>query len=325
MIVMGKLFGYGIGHGIAGIDKNGQPGILQECNGGTLLIDDVDSLPLDTQSQILRVIDGLDFHNAAGKSKSISVDVRFLFASNVNLEQSVKEGLFRKDLYRRIGGSFNKIEIPPLRERKQDIPLLINYFIEKFNSKYNVKFKLADSALELLYNHEYREGNIGELRSLIEIACESSRIEGEGIITQKHFALVNNIKNEKAEIFSNQQSIFNDNEERKLSVMRDNHFRIDVSEEQLGFKSGSHTLSHYLRGMSLKALSKSNWDIETASKLIIGLDLNGVTKRVIKTKMAGYLKNISVKINSKQESALYTNLPKEYHQYLDSTINNLNK
>ena len=325
MIVLGKLFGYGSGHGISGIDKNGQPGILEECNGGTLLIDDVDSLPIDTQSQILRVIDGLDFHHAAGKSKSISVDVRFLFASNVNLEQSVKDGFFRKDLYRRIGGSFNKIEIPPLRNRKQDIQLLANYFAGKFSSKYNMKFKIAEGALDLLHSHEYREGNIGELHALIEIACESSRIEGDGIITQKHFPSINKNKNGKNKYEDKYKTIFNESEEKKLAVMRDNYFRIDISEEQLGFKTGSRTLSHYLRGISLKALSQSNWELETAAKLIIGPDLNGKTEEIIKTKMDGYIKNIISKKGTKQESSLFTNLPKEYHKYLNTAILSLKK
>ncbi len=322
LIVLGKLFGYGPGHGITGIDKEGHKGVLEECDGGTLLIDDVDSLPLDTQSQLLRVIDGLDFHYAAGKSKSISVDVRFLFASNANLEQSIKDGMFRKDLYRRIGGSYNKIEIPALRDRKHDIPLLANYFIERYSKKHNINYKLTDSALNVLFKHEYREGNIGELKTLIEIACESSRIEGEGIITQKHFSSIN-----KRDIQTSEEhgtKVFNEEEKEKLSVLRDNYFRMDISEELLGFKPGSHTLSHYLRGMSLKALSYTDWNVEPAAKLIIGQELNGKTHALIRMKIKGYIKNITSKKSTGQESVLYTNLPKEYHKFLNSAIKNFN-
>ncbi len=322
LIVLGKLFGYGPGHGITGIDKDGQKGILEECDGGTLLIDDVDSLPLDTQSQLLRVIDGLDFHYAAGKSKSISVDVRFLFASNVDLEKSIKEGRFRKDLYRRIGGSYNKIEVPALRNRKPDIPLLAEYFIEQYSKKHKIDYKLTHSALNILYKHDYREGNIAELRTLIEIACESSRIEGEGIITQKHFPSIN-----IHEIFlheDNQQEVFNEDEQKKLSVLRENYFRMDISEEQLGFKPGSHTLSHYLRGISLKALSYSEWKVERAVKLIIGQELNGKTQSLIRTKIEGYIKNITSKKIVGEEKVLFRNLPKEYHKFLNSAIRNFN-
>lgn len=324
LIVLGKLFGYGPGHGITGIDKNGQPGILEECDGGTLLIDDVDSLPMDTQSQLLRVIDGLDFHYAAGKSKSISVDVRFLFASNANLEQSVKEGLFRKDLYRRIGGSFNKIEIPPLRKRKADVALLANYFIEKYSAKYNTKFKLTDGALSLLFKHKYKEGNIGELSTLMEIACESSRIEGEGKVSKKHFPTLTSGMTMEDDEKKSGKDVFSENEIDKLAVLRDNYFRMDISEEQLGFRTGSHTLSHYLRGMSLKALSHANWDLDPASKLIVGPDLNGKTQALIKTKMEGYIKNITVKKSDNNEDVLFRNLPKEYHQFLQSALENFN-
>ena len=108
----------------------------------------------------------------------------------------------------------------------------------------------------------------------------------------------------------------------KLSVLRDNYFRIDISEEQLGFTLGSHTLSHHLRGISFKALAVTDLDIERASNLIIG-NLNGVTKKTIKNRIAGYLKNIRLKINSEKEDSLYTNLPKDYHKYLDSIIDNL--
>lgn len=318
MIVLGKLFGYGHGHGIAGINKNGQPGILELCNGGTLLIDDIESLPLDTQSQILRVVDGLDFHHAAGKSESISVDVRFLFASNVNLEQKVKEGLFRKDLFRRIGGSFNKIEIPPLRERIQDIPLLVNNFLGKYCKKNKIQLAVSNEAMNLLLNHQYKEGNIGELKVLIELACESARIEGNKSLTINHFPAIS--ESEKKNNHKSFGSFFNDGEKEKLSVLRNNNFKINISEELLGFKTGSHTLSHYLRGMSLKALFHTNWNLELAVRAIIGTEVNGNIAELIKKRIDGYQKNINIKKNTNQESSLYTNLPKEYHEYLSAAI-----
>lgn len=325
LVVLGKLFGYGPGHGLTGIDKEGQPGILEECHGGTLLIDDVDSLPLDTQSQLLRVVDGLDFHYAAGKSKSISVDVRFLFASNVNLEQSVKEGRFRKDLYRRIGGSFNQIAIPALRKRKSDIPLLANYFVQTYCSKHNADIKLSERALDLLCKHDYREGNIGELKTLIEVACERSRIEGEGVISLKHFPSIIGAVTTEMNWDDDQgnENIFNQDELNMLSVLRDNLFRMDICEVLLGYKPGSHTLSHYLRGISLKALSHADWEIESATNLVTGSDLNGKTKRLVRSKIEGYIENIKSKKNVEQENKLYKNLPKEYHKYLNSALRNL--
>lgn len=317
-IVLGKLFGYGPGHGIIGINKNGQQGILELCNNGTLLIDDVESLPLDTQAQILRVVDGLDFHYAVGISKSISVDVRFLFASNANLEQKVKEGLFRKDLFRRIGGTFNKIEIPPLRERKQDIPLLAEYFVNKYCKKNMVQFSISNEAINLLLNHDFMEGNIAELKVLIELACENARIEGSKNLTVRHFPTISKRENKK--YHKPIDGLFSDSEKEKLSVLRKNNFRISISEELLGFKKGSHALSHYLRGMSLKALFHSKWNWYLAVQVLVGSNENSSVAEILQKRMQGYQRNIELKIKANQESSLFTNLPKEYHEFLAAAI-----
>ena len=154
---MGKLFGYGAGHGLRGIHEAGQKGALELCDGGTLFIDDVDALPMDTQSQLLRVVDGLSFHPAAGQPKEMKADVRFLFATHIDLEQRVKEGRFRKDLYRRMGGSYNRILIPPLRKRKSDIPLLARKFLEDYNLRFETKLSLSEDALHSLMRHDYRK------------------------------------------------------------------------------------------------------------------------------------------------------------------------
>ena len=122
------------GMGCGASMRPGRNGVLELCDGGTLFIDDVDALPMETQSQLLRVVDGLGFHPAAGQTKEMKADVRFLFATHIDLEQRVKEGRFRKDLYRRMGGSYNRILIPPLRERKSDIPLLAKKFLEDNNT-----------------------------------------------------------------------------------------------------------------------------------------------------------------------------------------------
>ncbi|MFQ5825561.1 MAG: sigma 54-interacting transcriptional regulator, partial [bacterium] len=319
MIVLGKLFGYGPGHGIQGIDKNGQKGIVEECHRGTLLIDDVDALPLETQAQILRVVDGLPFHPAAGKSRNICSDIRFIFATNVDLEQRLRQGSFRKDLFRRMGGSVNKIEIPPLRDRKSDIPLLVNYFIGQVSNRFGVDFEITTGALKLLTGHDYYEGNIGELRMLIELACENARIEGDSTISEKHFPAIAKMEYQVIEKSNFSTGIFNRKECNELFVLRKNNFRMEASEHELGYRRGSRTLSHHLRGICLKALSRVDWNIDAASELIVG-SLDGKTEEIIKTRIIGYLKNISDKRKLSQEASLYKNLPKEYHAVLKKSI-----
>jgi len=325
MIVLGKLFGYGPGHGLKGINENGQEGILEECDGGTFLIDEVEALPLESQAQLLRVVDGLYFHPAAGKIRNITSDIRFIFITNIDIEERVKEGLFRKDLFRRMGGSINKIEIPPLRNRKSDILPLIKYFISNYRKKHNVDLQICDNVLKLLYNYNYVEGNIGELRMIIEIACESARIERETIISEEHLPPIS-IDNDKQKVrVSHSLKIFNEKECKELTVLKKNHFHMEISEEELGYNRGSRTLSHHLRGMCLKAFSQTVWNIEEATKLITdSININGKVEKIIKSKIEGYVKNISDKVKTSQENSLFKNLPKEYHQLLKNTINHLN-
>ncbi|MCH8905106.1 MAG: sigma 54-interacting transcriptional regulator [Bacteroidetes bacterium] len=321
MIILGKLFGYGQGHGIRGISKNGQKGIIEQCNSGTLFIDDLDALPLETQAHLLRVLDGLSFHPAAGKLRNITADVKFLFASNVDLEQRVKEGAFRKDLFRRIGGSYIKIEIPTLRERKSDIPLLAKHFLNNYGKRFSTKLHMSDDALSVLMNHDYVEGNIAELKVLIELACENARIQGDMTLSEKHLPGLGKVKNHSIVKVAFPPNIFNEKEIRELTTLHKNKFRIKISEEELGFKQGSRTLSHHLRGICLKALAHTEWNIDEASRILTGEEKRTGYQIIIRQKIEAYIKNLTRKENSDQKKSLYKNLPKEYYSFVDQAIN----
>ena len=95
------------------------------------------------------VVDGLNFNVAVGKAVEKQVDVRFLFASHIDLEQRVKEGVFRKDLFRRMGASYNKIEIPGLRRRKSDIAILARFFLENYRKRANMNIEFGGRTLQL--------------------------------------------------------------------------------------------------------------------------------------------------------------------------------
>jgi transcriptional regulator with PAS, ATPase and Fis domain len=325
MIVMGKLFGYGAGHGLQGIDRNGQVGVIEECDKGTLLIDDIDALPLESQAQLLRVVDGLSFHPAAGKPRIIYSDVRFIFATNADLENQVARGLFRKDLFRRMGGSINRIEIPPLRERRADIPLLASYFLERWNDKMGTQLELTEGSRALLISHDYAEGNLGDLKMLIELACESARMEGSNILTQSHFPALMKQEMHPGGQKVSAAGVFSEEESTKLAVLRHNHFRMEESEVQLGYTKRSHVLSHHLRGICLKALMNSNWNITQAAQLVTGVDDGWINELVIR-RMEGYLKNIAQKkSNARSQSALYKNLPREYHAFVKHALDIVSK
>ncbi len=154
-------------------------GILEQANGGTVFLDEVSEMPLNIQSKFLRFLQEKEIRRI-GDVNPIKVDVRIIAATNKDLKQLVKEGKFREDLYFRLEGI--KIEIPPLRERKEDIPLLANYFIQKFNEKYGKNIKgLTQEATIALVNYKW-EGNVRQLENVINQAC----IMADNIIDVQH-------------------------------------------------------------------------------------------------------------------------------------------
>tara|TARA_B100001173_G_scaffold219581_1_gene189974 strand:+ start:253 stop:1608 length:1356 start_codon:yes stop_codon:yes gene_type:complete len=153
-------------------------GALEKASGGVLLIDEVTEIPLETQSKILRVIIDQKFKRLNG-NHDISVDVRIICCNSKDMNQEIKNGNFREDLYHRLN-VFN-IKIEPLNKRIEDIPLLTNYFIENICKTYNYKlFSIEDNNYLLNYNWP---GNVRELRNLVErIAILSPGEDNEKII-----------------------------------------------------------------------------------------------------------------------------------------------
>ena len=138
-------------------------GALEKASGGVLLIDEVTEIPLETQSKILRVVIDQKFKRI-NSNHDIKVDVRIICASSKNINNEIKNGNFREDLFHRLN-VFN-IEIEPLNKRIEDIPLLVEYFIENICNTYNYKkFKIKDD--NYLLNYDW-PGNVRELRNLIE-------------------------------------------------------------------------------------------------------------------------------------------------------------
>ncbi len=139
-------------------------GALEKANKGTLLIDQVSEIPLDIQSKILRVLTDQKFKRINGNN-DINVDVRLICSSSKNLNEEIKIGNFREDLYHRL--NVFEINIKPLNERVSDIPLLINYFSKKISENYNIKELEIDNNDSYILNHKW-QGNVRELRNLIE-------------------------------------------------------------------------------------------------------------------------------------------------------------
>ncbi|OAG27071.1 Fis family transcriptional regulator [Thermodesulfatator autotrophicus] len=173
-----ELFGYKAG---AFTDaKKDKPGRFALANGGTLFLDEIGEIPLPLQAKLLRAIETKEFE-PLGASKPEKVDVRIIAATNQDLEILVKEGRFRQDLYYRI--NVVRIHLPPLRERREDIPLLAEHFIKKFRaSKGKEIIGISEDALKILMDYDF-PGNVRELENIIEycfIVCK------EGLIYPEH-------------------------------------------------------------------------------------------------------------------------------------------
>lgn len=160
-----EIFGHKAG-AFTGAVKD-KKGLIEEANGGTLFLDEIGEMPIDLQSKLLRVLETSEFIKV-GDTKTTKVNVRFVTATNRNMEQEVKEGKFREDLFYRI--NVFTIVLPPLRNRKNDIPLLIDFYISIFSAKTNTKIKGITKEAEDLLKQSYWKGNIRELKNVIERA-----------------------------------------------------------------------------------------------------------------------------------------------------------
>ncbi len=158
-------------------------GKFELANGGTLFLDEIGDMERDVQAKFLRVLESHEFERLGG-DRTIKADVRIIAATNKDLEKMVEEKLFREDLYYRV--SVFPIRIPPLRERRDDIPLLSNYFLKELSKTFGRKAPaLSDKVQEMLMNHPWK-GNIRELRNVLERAMILSKGEH---ITRRHVIL----------------------------------------------------------------------------------------------------------------------------------------
>jgi two-component system nitrogen regulation response regulator NtrX len=162
-LIESELFGHEKGSFTGAFES--KKGKFELADGGTLFLDEVGDMSPSAQSKVLRIIETQEFQRVGG-SKNIKVDVRIIAATNKDLKEEVKKGNFREDLLYRL--NVIPIVVPPLRERKEDIPLLVEHFLESFAAEYGKKpKKIAPEALKMLEAHDW-PGNIRELRNVIE-------------------------------------------------------------------------------------------------------------------------------------------------------------
>jgi two-component system, NtrC family, nitrogen regulation response regulator NtrX len=174
-LIESELFGHIKGSFTGAVDD--KVGKFQQADGGTLFLDEIGDMSLRTQSKVLRVLEEQRFE-PVGSNQTARVDVRVIAATNKDLEQEIAHGRFRQDLFYRL--NVIPFFVPPLRDRKEDIPTLARHFLNEFSSAYGKRTReLSDGALEILLRYPW-PGNVRELRNLVErlvIVCPQVRIE----------------------------------------------------------------------------------------------------------------------------------------------------
>jgi two-component system response regulator HydG len=167
-LIESELFGHAKG-AFTGANR-AKDGLLSVAEGGTVFLDEIGELPVDLQAKLLRAIQEKEIR-PVGCTKAVPMNARILAATHRDLETAVAEGRFRRDLYYRL--NVLTLRIPPLRERKQDIPLLVQYFLERMAQNTGIRRQISDDALKTLVQFDW-PGNVRELENCIERACTMS-------------------------------------------------------------------------------------------------------------------------------------------------------
>jgi two-component system response regulator AtoC len=215
-------------------------GLFEEADGGTMFLDEIGELPLQLQVKLLRVLQDGEIRRI-GDSRSIRIDVRIIAATIKDLDKEVRESKFRDDLFYRL--NVLPMKIPPLKERKEDIPLLVDHFIHKYGRELSKPIEgIIPEALNCLLNYSWN-GNVRELENVIEraiVLTESNRIQVENLPPQ--------IQNPKEE---SRLSLLND----ELSIKKASRYlEIDLIKKALHKTKGNHTHAAKLLEISHRAL-----------------------------------------------------------------------
>lgn len=204
-LIESELFGYEKG-AFTGADAKGRKGLFEAANGGTVFLDEIGDLPLHMQVKLLRVLQQRRIVRVGG-TETVNLDVRIIAATNKDLKQMVNEGRFREDLYYRL--NVVPIEIPPLRDRKEDILPLVNHFLAVANRKYHTNKSIYSDTIDVLESYSW-PGNVRELENLMEnlvITTPGDIIRRENLSERLKFSTENRGFTEDTEVITLKETV----------------------------------------------------------------------------------------------------------------------
>ncbi len=304
-----ELFGHERGAFTGAIaDREGR---FELADGGTIFLDEIGETSENFQAKMLRVLQSGEIEKV-GSTRAYRVDVRVVAATNKNLSELVKEKKFREDLFYRL--NVINIELPPLRERKEDINVLAKSFIESEVAD----MQISIAALQALNDYSWK-GNVRELESVIKRAVIFAKSEKRNMIQ---------LTDLPKEIVKEARYSFDDLVLESLRGKKFSHSSIVETAKELG-NINRTMISENLRGLAFKTLVESQFNIEQAIVIISGTEDHETNERV-RSKIQTFLSNIENDLRKteeknfetlkKQFSSKYKNLPVKFHSYLDAVI-----
>ena len=269
-LLEGELFGYEKGSFTGAV--NTRIGRMELANQGTIFFDEIGDMPTSLQVKLLRVLAEREI-DRIGSTKPTPIDIRVITATHRNLEESIKEGSFREDLFYRL--NIIPINLPPLRERKTDIPLLADHFLKQFNRTATPK-TISDEAMQFLVNYSW-PGNIRELANFIErmvVLSIGSTITPRDLPEK----VLGDTPKEKW------QPLEEDEEGNPAQILQQSlrqSFHVGIPEEGINLKK---TVEEFEKELLLEALEKTGWVKNKAANLL-GLNRTTLVEKLKKMKI----------------------------------------
>jgi transcriptional regulator with GAF, ATPase, and Fis domain/CHASE2 domain-containing sensor protein len=297
-------------------------GRFELANGGTIFLDEISETSPAFQSKLLRILQEGVFERVGGE-QSIQVDVRIVAASNRELQAEMEKGDFRADLYYRLNAF--PIQLPPLRERMEDIPLLVLHFLHKYD--YSPGTEISDQAMEILIQYRW-PGNVRELENAVRRAAILAKSAQRKLIQSGD--LPEEIQHYKSMDVETDYQPLEQQILKTLQSFQFSHSAISQTARVLGNRDRG-TITEYFRGICFEALVTANFDIEAAAQTLSQGLTPEATQRVYK-KIQDYLNNLyplpdlsAVDQSNLMQLTQFKKLPQKYHSSLCQVIQHLKK